>query len=714
MINMKNYNKLWLSAVALFMMASCAEDSKLDFMVEKPESLAQLEYLNDYDVLKSYVDRTANPDFKLGAGVSVEDFTAKLRGYSLIYTNFDEVTAGWEMKHGGVVRDDGSLNMANVKSLIKTAKEAGISVYGHTLVWHANQNAKYLNKTIAPVMNSGPVWDVMAENNFETSSETFYSANANAIKGFTADGEGYNGVGRALTITNTTVRANDYECQLFITFPTATVKGQQYTLEMDIRSDVAATYPTQAQTAPGAYKHWNFFGQLSSPTAWFHFSETITIDDNTAGCTTIALNLGKTATTFYFDNMKVTKLRPAGATYNLISGADFESDAKTNYQSNANAVQSFTAVGEGANGTGRALKITNSEVRANDYGSQFFLTFAPSMQVGERYKLTMDVRADVACSFGTQAHVVPYTYKHWDFFGSISATTTWKQFEKEITITEQTATTGAIAFNLGLTATSYYFDNIKLTKYSPGGIERTPEEKKQIITEEMKRWINGMMDVSKDYVKAWDVVNEPMDDGKPNQLKTGVGKTDIKADEFYWQDYLGKDYAVEAFKLAAQYGNPGDKLFINDYNLEYSIDKCKGLIEYVAYIEGKGARVDGIGTQMHISTTSDKNKIIEMFTLLAQTGKLIKISELDLGIDNKKTENCTDADYQAQAEMYKFVVQKYFELIPAAQRYGITFWSPLDSPAGSGWRAGEPIGLWNKNYSRKRAYGAAADAFAGK
>src|SRR5690606_1731130 len=112
----------------------------------------------------------------------------------------------------------------------------------------------------------------------------------------------------------------------------------------------------------------------------------------------------------------------------------------------------------------------------------------------------------------------------------------------------------------------------------------------------LTQFISGMVDTCKNYVKAWDVVNEPMDDGKPYELKTGIGKANIASDEFYWQDYMGKDYAVEAFKLARQHGNQDDKLFINDYNLEYNLDKCKGLIQYVEYIESKGAKVDGIGT----------------------------------------------------------------------------------------------------------------------
>ena len=57
--------------------------------------------------------------------------------------------------------------------------------------------------------------------------------------------------------------------------------------------------------------------------------------------------------------------------------------------------------------------------------------------------------------------------------------------------------------------------------------------------------------------------------------------------------------------------------------------------------------------------------------------------------DGVKTANATEEDLQAQAEMYQFVVEKYLELIPASQQYGITAWSPLDSQDDSSWRAGE-------------------------
>lgn len=553
-------NKIYKVALGLtsLLVTSCTKYEALEYSVVKPETAVIQEDIDSYPALKSYINRTAHPNFKFGVALSLADYNNKNVMYRLANTNFDEIALGYEMKHGAVVQANGNLSLDNVTKLLENAKAAGTSVYGHTLCWHANQNATYLKSIIAPdiTASTGPGWD-------------------------------------------------------------------------------------------------------------------------------------------------------------LIASADFEGNATNNFEANTNAVTSYTATGGGANGVGRALKITNASVRANDWEAQLFIKFAPAAVLGEKYTLKMDVRADVPASYPTQAHVTPGAYKHWDFFGTISATPTWTTYTREITVTADMATCGTIAFNLGKTATNYYFDNITLTKYNATGSvqtkEKAPELKKTLITNALDKWMSGMLTVSKPYVKAWDVVNEPMDDGKPYELKTGVGRT-LAGDEFYWQDYMGKDYAVTAFQMARKYGNPNDILFINDYNLEYNLDKCKGIIAYTSYIESKGVKVDGIGTQMHIDIKSDKTKITEMFKLLAATGKLIKISELDIGLAGVKTAGATQEQYKAQAEMYKYVIDKYFEIIPAAQRYGITLWSPLDSPANSSWRADDPIGLWTQQYVRKIAYSYVAEA----
>lgn len=543
---MKKVYKILPFAALFITLVSCTEEHVLSYNVEKPLSIENQEKIDAYSDLKTFIDRKVNPDFKLGAGISLDEYASKSLMYRLVNKNFDEITLGYEMKHGAIVKEDGSLALDNVNKLLKVAQEAQVSVYGHTLCWHANQNAAYLKKLIAPdiTASTGPGWDLAMAN-------------------------------------------------------------------------------------------------------------------------------------------------------------DFETDNSTNYQVNAGLTTSYAA---GANGIGRALKLTNTSVRTNEWDAQFYVKFAPAVKVGDKYRLTMDVRADANAPSPTQAQLNVGGYKHWDFFGTLNYTNSWATYVKEITVTTEMADCNVIAFNLGKTASSFYYDNVKVEKYNAVGsvtlVEKSPELKKTLINVALDKWITGIVKNCAPYVKSWDVVNEPMDDGKPYELKTAVGRKNIPTDEFYWQDYLGKDFAVEAFRLARKSGNATDKLFINDYNLEYSIDKCKGLIQYATYIESKGQKIDGIGTQMHITINSDKAKIETMFQLLAATGKLIKVSELDVAAGLTPSES----DLQKQADMYKFVVDMYTKYIPSNQRYGITVWGLTDSKANSSWLAGQNQGLWDVNFTRKPSY----------
>jgi len=396
---------------------------------------------------------------------------------------------------------------------------------------------------------------------------------------------------------------------------------------------------------------------------------------------------------------------------------------------------------------GHALKMSNPSV-VNAWEAQTAYDINPT-EIGKEYVLKIVARGSKAGNIGIDLQSTSnYT---GDNIGSLALTTSYKAYELKVTAT---AARNRFIINFGQYDGTIFIDKVVLTKTgssasliangdfesniegwfgwgnnstraqsadgegygSPGGsiVEKTAAEKEAILTKALETFIAGMLEKTKSYIKAWDVVNEPMSDW-PDQyaLKTGVGKTDLADDEFYWQDYLGKDYAVKAFQLARKYSNANDLLFINDYGLEGSGNKCKGLIAYVGYIESKGAKVDGIGTQMHIDINTSKDNIVNMFTLLAATGKFIKVSELDIGLGNGiKTANATAEMYQKQADLYKFVVEKYLEIIPKDKQYGITIWSPLDSPdqENSFWRRGEPIGLWTEAFVRKPAYQAVAEA----
>ena len=251
----------------------------------------------------------------------------------------------------------------------------------------------------------------------------------------------------------------------------------------------------------------------------------------------------------------------------------------------------------------------------------------------------------------------------------------------------------------------------------------------------MGTWIDGMMEATDGYVTTWDVVNEALSgadkdgDGKYDlqSAKRGNVSADDAKNNFYWQDYLGDlDYVriavADARKSFADHnGDPEKlKLFINDYNLESYWDdnaKLRSLIQWIKDWEADGVtKIDGIASQMHISCYANpdkqenaKNHIVKMLELMKESGKLCKISELDMGYEdaagNSVTyDQMTEEQHKEMRDLYTFVLKKYFEIIPIAQQYGITQWCATDSPKDSGWRKGEPTGLWDLNYLRKHTY----------
>lgn len=276
---------------------------------------------------------------------------------------------------------------------------------------------------------------------------------------------------------------------------------------------------------------------------------------------------------------------------------------------------------------------------------------------------------------------------------------------------------------------------------SASSIPLTPEEKKEALTLAMNNWIEGMMKATGGYVTTWDVVNEAISGGGNDGegfyvLESASNAGANAANNFYWQDYLGsEDYARIVVAAARKYyaengGVKPLKLFINDYNLEYDNHKAKSLVHWIEKWESDGVtKIDGIGTQMHVTyraNAADQQKqeerVVNMFEILAKSGKLVKVSELDMGYMDESgtmvlTKDMTEEQHKAMAEYYKFIVKKYFEIIPVAQQYGITQWCATDAPGAPGdsnWRGGEPVGLWDSNYNRKHTYAGFADGLAGK
>lgn len=687
---------------------------------ELPLQLA--EKISRYDVLKSYAD------LRLGIGIGLSMYMENEAYRKLVNENFHEVTVGYEMKHGPMVNAQGEINFSKVDDFIQEIQSAGLGLYGHTLVWHSNQNASYLNGLIAPTIIPDPAGSNLLDlTGLKDGSLSKGWVPQNKGAGLTVvDGKGLTATSKAVELKSSASSSSYWSLQL-ITPEIIAIEGHTYEVSFYIRSEQPGKGRISFNGLDNNYpwKDWNGSGSgkeaFETTSQWQQIK--FTVNDFKDPTFKMNFDLGVLPDVTYYidvDNIVVLDLDAAPTFVNLITNSDFESGSLSPWGSWGNdSKSSISAQGEGYGGKGYSMVLENPK-DASSYSAQAGFTLKTELKKDQKYKATAMVKSSIGGG-SIQMQVQNAAYGG-QYSGGKTIGTTWTQIEWEFTASS--ADRSKLLFDFGEKAATYYVDDVVLhevtaeTKRADSPklratiVEKTDEEKAELIGGAMESWVSQMVGHYKNVIKAWDVVNEPMDDGKPSSLKTGVGKAEMASDEFYWQDYLGKDYAVKAFKLARQHGNTDDILFINDYNLEYNLAKCDGLIEYVKYIESQGAKVDGIGTQMHISINTNKDNIVQMFQKLAATGKMIKITELDIKLE---TASPTTEQLEAQSNMYKYVIDMFKEHIPKAQQHSITIWGVSDNAAEHEyWIPNDGPNVWDKEYKRKHAYKGVADGLAGR
>ena len=724
-MNMKRIN-FGLGLVALLALSSCADDKFSEFRTDMTQNKKDYLYLNNYEPLKKYVQDLkdagkCNPDFKLGIALSASEFNEQGIVYCLAGSNFDEMTAGNAMKYASCVDNKGVMNFDNVSSFVANAKDAGLTIYGHTLAWHSQQNNKYLNGLIKdkelPPAEENP----------------------------------------GLIITAGDPKANTWDYEIYYDLDEPLKAGKTYEISLNVRGTNPGTidfWPGKKDGSATQYGAGSFTVAESAVDNSFSFTPNADIDR-------MRFCFGKIGGTLYFDNFV---LKEKGSDHNIAVNSTFDEkdishwtkvswvdiSYKIGNVAGAGAVEIPVSVahlnfddGQNLGGWGMdntpkivngVCEVGNNAAKENPWNSQVcYDKKGFTFENGTTYHLKMKIKGSVAGEFGA-GFQNPEGYQGCGDFPTINVTTDWK----EVDVTTKCNGDNALRLllNIGKYAGTLYIDDFEVyyTK-SSNSIPLTDEEKKDVLTTAMGTWIDGMMEATDGYVTSWDVVNEAISGKKGadgfNELQhaTNAPASDV-ANSFYWQDYLGDiDYVRTAVRdarksFAEHNGDPSKlKLFINDYNLEGYWDqhaKLNSLIHWIGLWEDPNAEepvvIDGIGTQMHVTCYGDatkqaklKSDIEEMFKSLAKTGKLIKISELDMAYEDEAGtsvtfDKMTEKQHKEMRSFYTFIIQKYFELIPQAQQYGITQWCATDSPKDSGWRPGCPTGLWDSNYLRKHTY----------
>ena len=704
--------QILVSALGAMLLASCADHFDQNFETVRPEKEAQYGYLEQYDALKEYIkDR---PNFHLGIGTAVDEYNKKELVYALTNSNFNETVAGNAMKMASCVADDGSMNFDKVSEYVKNATDAGLSVYGHNLAWHSQQPNKYLKRLIAD-------------------KELPPSSN----------------VTRCLVIKNAEAGGH-WDAQLY--FPAQLSKGKKYVFTMNAKA--TAPFDLILWGAPGDAD----LGSISVGTQWNEYTVKFTPSANYENFVFAAGKLGGEL------DIKSLSLCEEGSTNNLIVNGDIKGNevpcnkpyswhkVTTEIQEVAESqvVEIPVSVGhltfdDGKNLGGWGMdntpkivngvcEVGNNAAKENTWNAQVNYQPGFAFENGKTYHLKMKIKGSVAGEFGA-GFQNPEGYQGCGDFPTIKVTTDWKEVDVATTCNGDNAL--RLLLNIGKYAGTLYIDDFEVyyTK-SSNTIPLTDEEKKNILTPVLQKWIYGMMEATEGKVKAWEVVNEAISgedkDGDGfydlQSATRGTVSADDAKNNFYWQDYLGDiDYVRTAVAAARKGfadagGNPEElKLFINDYNLETAYDhnkKLKSLIHWIEEWQKDGVtKIDGIGSQMHVTCSMDPAKQKEneeayenMLHLMVDSHKLVRISELDMGLADKdgnlvNTTDMTEEQHKAMRAYYEFIVKKYLEIVPENQQWGICQWCATDSPANSGWRAGLPVGLWDLDYYRKHTYG---------
>lgn len=711
-------NKYIISAlVCPFVLGSCADWDDWKYDVEKPQTIAQYEYLNDYAPLKEYLDRDAHPGFKVSAALGVDEFNQQGPLFRLAAHNFDEIVAGNAMKMASCVNDQGVMDFSKVSSFVTAAEDAGVSIYGHTLAWHAQQPKKWLEKLLADKeLDIDP--NEKVEQEVKTQSFEGLSKFPFYVMGY--EPEIINGV--------LTSKCDEWHQYFVVDGLSGLEEGKTYKVTAMIRA-------TKEHTINVQFGNWGNLAEakMKIGTEWKECSVEMQCPPVTSGFS--VFQPGSFDGTIEIKWVRVSKLETPA----------MEVEQEVKYQTYQDGPFPYYQMG-------CAPEVINGSMHFVPTGdwSQFLCVAGVALKPGN-YAVDVEIKS-------TKAGNIKMTVQNgWggdaeSFTGNVALKEGWTTARFKMTL-EQGGNYDFIlkpeTFDATLDLKSVSVKQI----VKMNSIPLTPQEKSDTLTWAMNKWISGMMQATGGKVKAWDLINEAISGGGNVNgfyaLQTEA-TSEHNPQDFYWQDYFTPEMygpivekAARDAYAAVEGTNPADlKLFINDYNLESDWDnnqKVKSLVYWIGVWEKKGqelgwnTKIDGIGSQMHISyyenpqTLESKKKGIQnMLKIMAETGKLVRISELDMGYVDADGKDVTTAQLEklpieervakekAMAEHYKWIIEQYFKIVPVSQQYGICQWCLTDSPTDSGWRPGQPVGLWNLNYQRKPAYGGFADGLANK
>ena len=207
-------NGLLMLATGVFAV-SCADYNVTDDFTAEPDPTITEPY-KDLAPVKSYIDRSKNPNMSLGVTLKVTDYNKQALAHAAAMTNFDNLAFGTSLMSGKIVNAKGVMNFLDMKDLLDHVEEIGGDVFGSPIVANANQADEWLNTLTAPIeIAVDPIQDKYVD---YTTMETFTGT---AMRGKPSIVKNYDGTDNALKLPKRSkvYIVEDFDIDLLGTYP---------------------------------------------------------------------------------------------------------------------------------------------------------------------------------------------------------------------------------------------------------------------------------------------------------------------------------------------------------------------------------------------------------------------------------------------------------------------------------------------------------------
>lgn len=292
--------RLTIAGICIIYTSSCKRENFDNVDVPEVPLITSTGNVNPADSAGILKTLTAASFTNMGMAVTYGPMLNNARYLATVKTHANAVTFGNELKEGSVVTNNGTYNYTTADALYSICANNGLQVFGHTLVWHSQQNSTYLNSLIAPQPTTPVFTNVLVNGGFESGSGNTFSnwSTYNGAASFSA-GSGTNEVRTGNRSLKVSVAANGeaYSVQLASDLFATTV-GTSYTMTFYIK---AAQAGGKMRISTGTTAQYS--ADYATTTSWAPYTFTFAAKD---AQTRVLIDIGAIANTYFVDDVSVT------------------------------------------------------------------------------------------------------------------------------------------------------------------------------------------------------------------------------------------------------------------------------------------------------------------------------------------------------------------------------------------------------------------------